>query len=96
MIFNLECGSLLPLSKAAASRRTPKGTLSDKRVKQGFDAMWNQEGTADELIAKRGLKQVTDTGAIEKIVDDVIAQNPAQVAGYRAGNDKLFGCFVAR
>jgi aspartyl-tRNA(Asn)/glutamyl-tRNA(Gln) amidotransferase subunit B len=76
--------------------RITDNTISGKIAKQVFEAMWNREGTADEIIAKRGLKQVTDSGAIEKIVDDVIAQNPEQVAGYRAGKDKLFGFFVGQ
>ena len=71
-------------------------TISGKIAKQVFEAMWNREGTADEVIAKRGLKQVTDVGAIEKVIDGVIEQNPDQVAQYRAGKDKLFGFFVGQ
>ena len=71
-------------------------TISGKIAKQVFEAMWNREGTADDVIAKRGLKQVTDTGAIEKVIDGVIEQNPDQVAQYRAGKDKLFGFFVGQ
>lgn len=71
-------------------------TISGKIAKQVFEAMWNREGTADDVIAKRGLKQVTDAGAIEKVIDGVIEQNPDQVAQYRAGKDKLFGFFVGQ
>ena len=51
-------------------------------------------GDADAIIEAKGLKQVSDTGAIEKIVDEIIAANPAQVAEYRSGKDKVFGFFV--
>ena len=50
----------------------------------------------DDIIEKRGLKQVTDTGAIEKLIDEIIAANPQQVADYRAGKEKLFGFFVGQ
>ena len=50
----------------------------------------------NEIIEKRGLQQVTDTGAIEKLIDEIIAANPQQVADYRAGKDKLFGYFVGQ
>ena len=58
--------------------------------------MWAGEGTADEIIEARGLKQITDTGAIEAIVDKVIEANPSQVAEYKAGKDKLIGFFVGQ
>ena len=58
--------------------------------------MWNGEGDADTLIEGRGLKQVTDTGAIERLVDDVIAANPTQLEQYRSGKDKVFGFFVGQ
>lgn len=49
-----------------------------------------------QIVEEKGLKQVTDTGAIEKIVDEVIAENPDNVAAYRSGKDKLFGFLLAR
>ena len=55
-----------------------------------------QEGDVDEIIDKRGLKQVTDMGAIEKLIDEIIAANPQQLADYRGGKDKLFGFFVGQ
>ena len=58
--------------------------------------MWGGEGSADEVIEARGLKQITDSSAIEAIVDEVIAANPAQVEEYRAGKDKLIGFFVGQ
>ncbi len=58
--------------------------------------MWAGEGDADAVIEKKGLKQITDTGAIEKVIDDVLADNPQQVEQYRGGKDKLFGFFVGQ
>ena len=71
-------------------------TISGKIAKEVFDAMWSGEGDADAIIEARGLKQITDTGAIDAIVDAVIAANPGQVAEYRAGKDKLIGYFVGQ
>ena len=80
---------------ALLARITDK-TISNNIAKQVFEAMWNKEGSANEIIEKRGLKQITDTGAIEKIVDEIIANNPAQLEQYRSGKDKLFGYFVGQ
>ena len=77
-------------------KRIADNTISGKIAKQVFEAMWQGEGDADTVIEKRGLKQVTDTGAIEKIVDDIINNNPAQVEQYRSGKDKVFGFFVGQ
>lgn len=77
-------------------QRIKDNTISGKIAKQVFEAMWNGEGTADEIIEKKGLKQVTDTGLIEKIVDEVIANNPEQVEQYRSGKEKVFGFFVGQ
>lgn len=71
-------------------------TISNNIAKQVFEAMWHKEGTADEIIEKRGLKQITDTGAIEKIIDEIITNNPKQLEDYRSGKDKLFGFFVGQ
>jgi aspartyl-tRNA(Asn)/glutamyl-tRNA(Gln) amidotransferase subunit B len=71
-------------------------TISGKIAKQVFEAMWNGEGSADEVIEKKGLRQITDTSAIEAVVDKVIADNPGQVAEYKAGKDKLIGYFVGQ
>jgi aspartyl-tRNA(Asn)/glutamyl-tRNA(Gln) amidotransferase subunit B len=71
-------------------------TISGKIAKQVFEAMWNGEGSADEIIEARGLRQITDTSAIEAAVDKVITANPEQVAEYRAGKDKLIGYFVGQ
>jgi aspartyl-tRNA(Asn)/glutamyl-tRNA(Gln) amidotransferase subunit B len=71
-------------------------TISGKIAKQVFDAMWAGEGDADQVIAAKGLKQITDSGAIEATIDAIIAANPGQVEQYRAGKDKLFGFFVGQ
>jgi aspartyl-tRNA(Asn)/glutamyl-tRNA(Gln) amidotransferase subunit B len=73
-----------------------KGTISGKMGKQVFTEMWKTSTTPAELISKLGLSQITDDSAIEKIIDDVIAQSPDQAAQYRAGKDKLFGFFVGQ
>ncbi len=75
--------------------RINDNTISGKIAKQVFEALWNGEGTtADTVIEQKGLKQVTDTGAIEAVINDVVAANPQQLADYRSGKDKLFGFFV--
>ena len=76
--------------------RIEDGTISGKMAKEVFDAMWAGEGTADQIIEKRGLKQLSDAGAIEKIVDEVLAANARQVEDYRAGKDKAFNSLVGQ
>ena len=71
-------------------------TISGKIAKQVFEAMWDGEGSADDVIESKGLKQITDSGAIELVVDKVIADNLDQVAEYKAGKDKLIGFFVGK
>ena len=77
-------------------KRIADKTISGKIAKQVFEAMWAGEGDADSIIESKGLKQVTDTGAIEKVVDEIIANNPQQVEQYRSGKDKVFGFFVGQ
>jgi len=76
--------------------RIRDNTLSSKMARVVFEAMLNGEGNADAIIEKQGLKQVTDTGAIEKIVDAVISNNPSQVEQYRSGQEKVFAFFVGQ
>lgn len=76
--------------------RIKDNTISGRMAKTVFEAMWEGEGDPDGIIEAKGLKQVTDTGAIEKLIDDVIANNPGQVEEYRSGKDKLFGFFVGQ
>jgi len=77
--------------------RISDNTISGKIAKQVFEALWQQQGSnADEIIEAQGLKQITDTGAIEAIIDKIIADNPGQVEQYRSGKDKVFGFFVGQ
>ncbi|GAB6041302.1 Asp-tRNA(Asn)/Glu-tRNA(Gln) amidotransferase subunit GatB [Endothiovibrio diazotrophicus] len=77
--------------------RITDNTISGKIAKEVFEALWNGEGaSADEIIEKKGLKQITDSGAIEAIIDEIIGNNQAQVEQYRSGKDKVFGFFVGQ
>ena len=91
----------------AASRVTPAQlsgllarivdrTISGKIAKEVFEAMWSEGKSADAIIDAKGLKQITDSGAIEGVIDAVIAANPKQLADYRSGKDKLLGFFVGQ
>ncbi len=81
---------------AGLVNRINDNTISGKIAKEVFDAMWSDGGSADDIIEAKGLKQITDTSAIEAIVDAVIAANPGQAADYRGGKDKLLGFFVGQ
>jgi aspartyl-tRNA(Asn)/glutamyl-tRNA(Gln) amidotransferase subunit B len=85
-----------PASLAGMLKRIVDGTISGKLAKQVFEAMWAGEGDADAIIAARGLRQISDAGAIEKIVADVLAANAAIVAEYKAGKDKAFQSLVGK
>jgi aspartyl-tRNA(Asn)/glutamyl-tRNA(Gln) amidotransferase subunit B len=80
--------------------RIADGTISNKIARDVFDAMWAGEATGDAapdaIIESRGLKQISDSGALETIVDDVIAANAQQVADYRAGKEKAFNSLVGQ
>jgi aspartyl-tRNA(Asn)/glutamyl-tRNA(Gln) amidotransferase subunit B len=71
-------------------------TISGKIAKEVFEAMWRSGDSADRVIEAKGLKQITDGAAIERAIEEVMAKNPAQLAEYRAGKDKLFGFFVGQ
>jgi aspartyl-tRNA(Asn)/glutamyl-tRNA(Gln) amidotransferase subunit B len=71
-----------------------KGRISNSGAKEVFRTMWTEGGDADSIIVKKALEQISDIGAIEKIVDEIIAANADKVAEYRSGKDKLFGFFV--
>jgi aspartyl-tRNA(Asn)/glutamyl-tRNA(Gln) amidotransferase subunit B len=80
--------------------RIKDGTISGKIAKQVFEVMWTEGGSADDIIEKQGLKQVSDSGAIEKIVDEIVAANPQQVENYRSATEdkrpKMLGFFVGQ
>ncbi|MEN8107805.1 MAG: Asp-tRNA(Asn)/Glu-tRNA(Gln) amidotransferase subunit GatB [Pseudomonadota bacterium] len=77
-------------------QRIEDGTISGKLAKQVFEAMWGGEGTADDIIEQQGLKQISDTGAIEAIIQEVLDNSPKQIEQYRGGQQKVFGYFVGQ
>jgi aspartyl-tRNA(Asn)/glutamyl-tRNA(Gln) amidotransferase subunit B len=81
---------------AALLGRIRDNTISGKIAKEVFEAMWESGNTADAIIDQKGLRQITDTAAIETAIADVMARNPGQLADYRSGKDKLFGFFVGQ
>lgn len=81
---------------AGMIKRIKDNTISGKIAKEVFDAMWQGQGDADAIIESKGLKQITDTGAIEALVDEVIANNPDQVEQFKAGKEKVLGFFVGQ
>ena len=92
-----------PVSAAnlgALIQRILDNSISGKIAKQVFEAMWQGEGSADDIIETRGLKQVSDSGALETMVDEVISGNAAQVEQYLAADEakrkKLVGFFVGQ
>ena len=76
--------------------RIVDNTISGKLAKEVFEVMWADGSDADTVIEARGLKQITDAGAIGKLIDEIMAANPKQLADYRSGKDKLFGFFVGQ
>ena len=89
-----------PQGLAALITRIDDGTLSSKMAKVVFEGLWSGESDVDHIIESKGLKQVSDSGALEAIVDELIANNPAQVHQYRAADEgkqkKLIGFFVGQ
>lgn len=81
---------------AGLLKRIADNTISNKIAKEVFDAMWQGEGEADSIIEQKGLKQVTDSGAIEAIIDEVLAANAAMVAEFKAGKGKAFNALVGQ
>jgi aspartyl-tRNA(Asn)/glutamyl-tRNA(Gln) amidotransferase subunit B len=78
-------------------QRIADNTISNNIAKKVFEALWNGEGaSADEVIEKQGLKQITDSGAIEKIIDEVLAANQKSVEEFRAGKEKAFNALVGQ
>ena len=76
--------------------RLRDGSLSGKLGKEVFQAMWAGEGSADDIIRERGLRQISDTGALEGVIEEVVAQNAEQVRQYREGNTRVFGFLVGQ
>jgi aspartyl-tRNA(Asn)/glutamyl-tRNA(Gln) amidotransferase subunit B len=76
--------------------RIADGTISGKTAKEVFDAMWAGEGGADDIIAARGLRQISDSAELERLVDGVLQANSAQVAEYRGGKEKALNYLVGQ
>jgi aspartyl-tRNA(Asn)/glutamyl-tRNA(Gln) amidotransferase subunit B len=90
-------GGKLPAARLAGLlKRIADQTISGKIAKEVFEAMWASGADADAIIEEKGLKQITDSSAIERAIDEVMAKNPGQLADYRSGKDKLFGFFVGQ
>lgn len=95
---DLEIGAS-PVSAQMLARlieRIQDRTISSRLAKQVFEAVWNGEGDADTVIAARGLQQITDAGAIEAVIEAILAANPVQVEQYCSGKEKVFGFFVGQ
>jgi aspartyl-tRNA(Asn)/glutamyl-tRNA(Gln) amidotransferase subunit B len=94
---NIEASPISADQLAGLIRRIADNTISNNIAKKVFEALWNGEGrSADEIIEKQGLKQITDTGAIETIIDEVLAANQKSVDEYRAGKEKAFNALVGQ
>jgi aspartyl-tRNA(Asn)/glutamyl-tRNA(Gln) amidotransferase subunit B len=90
-------GGKLPAARLAGLvNRIADQTISGKIAKEVFESMWASGSTADAIIEEKGLKQITDSSAIERAIEEVMAKNPGQLADYRGGKDKLFGFFVGQ
>lgn len=83
-------------SLAALIKRISDNTISNNAAKQVFEAMWSGEGEVDAIIEAKGLKQVSDAGAIEAIIDEVLAANAAMVEEFKAGKEKAFNALVGQ
>ena len=95
--IGIEAAKVSDAQLAQIIGRIQDGTISHNAARQVFEALWSGEGTeVDAVIEAKGLKQLQDTGALEKIVDEVIAANPDNVAQFRAGKDKAFNALVGQ
>lgn len=81
---------------AALLKRIADNTISNNAAKQVFDGLWTGEGEVDAIIEAKGLKQVSDTGAIEAIINEVLAANQAMVDEYKSGKEKAFNALVGQ
>jgi aspartyl-tRNA(Asn)/glutamyl-tRNA(Gln) amidotransferase subunit B len=94
--IDIAVSRVAPAQLSGLLARIVDQTISGKIAKEVFEAMWSEGKSADAIIEAKGLKQITDSGAIEGVIDAVIAANPKQLADYRSGKDKLFGFFVGQ
>jgi aspartyl-tRNA(Asn)/glutamyl-tRNA(Gln) amidotransferase subunit B len=79
---------------AALINRITDNTISNSAAKQVFDVMWTEGGDVDSIIEAKGLKQMNDTGALEALIDEVLAAHPQNVEEYKAGNTKALNGLV--
>jgi len=94
---SIEMAPVSSAQLAALIARIADGTISNNAAKQVFEALWSGEANeVDAVIEAKGLKQMNDSGALEKIIDAVIAANPDNVAQFRAGKDKAFNALVGQ
>jgi aspartyl-tRNA(Asn)/glutamyl-tRNA(Gln) amidotransferase subunit B len=94
--LDIENSRVTPDQLTGLLTRIADQTISGKIAKEVFEAMWSEGKPADAIIEAKGLRQITDSSAIEAVIDEVIAANPAQLKDYRSGKDKLFGFFVGQ
>jgi aspartyl-tRNA(Asn)/glutamyl-tRNA(Gln) amidotransferase subunit B len=94
--LDIENSKVNPRQLTGLLNRIVDATISGKIAKEVFEAMWSEGKAADPIIEAKGLRQITDSSAIEGVIDAVIAANPKQLADYRSGKDKLFGFFVGQ
>jgi len=98
--LEIDACPVAPGQLAGLIRRIQDGTISGKIARDVFAAMWTEpaagDDLADRIVESRGLKQISDAGAIEKIVDEVLAANPKSVEEFRAGKDKAFNALVGQ
>ena len=94
--IDIENSKVSPRQLTGLLNRIVDATISGKIAKEVFEAMWSGGKAADAIIEAKGLRQITDSSAIEGVIDAVIAANPKQLADYRSGKDKLFGFFVGQ
>jgi aspartyl-tRNA(Asn)/glutamyl-tRNA(Gln) amidotransferase subunit B len=94
--LTIDASRVSPAQLAGLLRRIMDGTISGKLGKQVFELLWSGGGDADTIIDRQGLRQITDSGAIEAVIDQVLAANLEQVAEYRAGKTKVMGFLVGQ
>jgi aspartyl-tRNA(Asn)/glutamyl-tRNA(Gln) amidotransferase subunit B len=94
--LDIAASRVAPAQLSGLLARIVDQTISGKIAKEVFEAMWSEGKSADAIIDAKGLRQITDSSAIEGVIDAVIAANPKQLADYRSGKDKLFGFFVGQ
>jgi aspartyl-tRNA(Asn)/glutamyl-tRNA(Gln) amidotransferase subunit B len=94
--LEIEDSRVAPADLGALLDRIEDGTISGKQAKEVFEALWNGEGTVDQIIRERGLEQITDTASIDALVRQILDAHPEQVEQYRSGKTQVLGFFVGQ